>query len=177
MFFWKLSYKRMFLLKQAHERMFCWGRHLKGGRMFTKSVSSTQQTMIDALALVSSCNVSRVFAGLCLLWLHSGKCTRELLIVFQLLLAVSADSCLGVSYGSSCCYSGFCVYRLDWTAIIDLDSMFCLVLLISWQQRLESPQRITSKQVHIPLVILTIFFSLTLGPWARREVEAFDNPY
>jgi hypothetical protein len=129
------------LLKQAHERMFCWGRHLKGGMMFTKSVSSTQQTMIDALALVSSCNVSRVFAGLCLLWLHSGKCTRELLIVFQLLLAVSADSCLGVSYGSSCCYSVFCVYRLDWTAIIDLDSMFCLVLLISWQQRLESPPK------------------------------------
>jgi hypothetical protein len=30
MFFWKLSYERMFLLKQACGRMFCSSRHMRG---------------------------------------------------------------------------------------------------------------------------------------------------
>ena len=42
MFFWRLF----------SERMYCWGRHVRGPVMFGKSVSLTQQTAYDALALV-----------------------------------------------------------------------------------------------------------------------------
>jgi hypothetical protein len=42
MFFWNLSY----------ERMFCWSRRLRGCMVFRKSMIRTQQTVNNALALV-----------------------------------------------------------------------------------------------------------------------------
>jgi hypothetical protein len=47
-------------------------------------------------------------------------------------------------------------------------------LLVSWQQRLELPQRTTSKQVHIPFSYLPSFFP-SFGWWAKRGVKAFEN--
>jgi hypothetical protein len=95
------------LLKQTHERMFCWAQTrgvfleaawwkgmwclleqtLRGHVMFGKSVSTTQQTVDNALALVRLA----FFADLCLLWLQRQKHTKELMVVFWLLLVTSAE--------------------------------------------------------------------------------------
>lgn len=63
---------------------------------------------------------------------------------------------------------GLLWFLIHLATAIDLCLMFWTGLLISWQWRLESPQRTTSKQVHIPLV-LVISFSLTFGCWVRKK--------
>ena len=130
---------------------------------FGVSVSTTPQTVDYALALVHLAGLcwpsrKRVFtddaialvhlafiSDLCLLWLYREKWTKEFLVMLWLLLATSADSCwLAESWG---------FFRIKsllvhiWCFASDLNCSSC------W---LESPER-TSKQVHIPLVLLTIF--------------------
>lgn len=79
--------------------------------MFGKSVSTTQQTVDDTVALVCFAGLHwallmlvfaddtleflllAFFTDLRLSWLHRKKHTKELLEVFWLLLAASADSC------------------------------------------------------------------------------------
>lgn len=91
--------------------MFCWGRHLRGYVIFEKSINITQQTVDNAFNIGSPCNSLLVFVGLwwcwsllmtplrwffadfCLSWLRRDKCTKGLLVIFQLLLAASVDLC------------------------------------------------------------------------------------
>lgn len=54
------------LWKRSYERLFCWGRHMRGRMIFGKSLSRTQQTVNDALSLVCPaklCWLLLVFAG------------------------------------------------------------------------------------------------------------------
>jgi hypothetical protein len=84
-----------------------------------------------------------IFAGLCLLWLCKEKCTKELLVVFQLLPATTADSCRSV-------------LPLDffWMEALLLIHVWCFASGLDFrQQRLEPPQGTISKQVHTPCPI------------------------
>jgi hypothetical protein len=89
--------------------------------------------------------------------------TKELLVVFQPIFATSADSCrFGGAWfatGLDCCYR-FVFSVCYWTG-----------LLVSWHWR----QRSTSKQVHNPHVLSTIFLPY-LWSEGQREVETFKNP-
>lgn len=67
--------------------VFCWSGCLKGHMMFGKSLSMTQQTVDDSLALVRLAFLT----GLCLSWLCREKHTKELLVVFWLFLVASVE--------------------------------------------------------------------------------------
>jgi hypothetical protein len=87
-FFWKLSCEDV-LLKQIHERRFCWSRHLGGCVIFGKCVSRTQQTVNDPLCWFNL----QCFAGLC--WSShtiEGKATKNVSSYSGCFLPLSADS-------------------------------------------------------------------------------------
>ena len=123
--------------------VFCWSGCLRRHRTFGNSVSTTQQTADDALALVHLA----FFSDLCLLWLHREKCTRELLVVFSLLLATLTDSCWLAE-----------LWGFFWIEPLLLIPVLCFAGgLDCRQRRLESPQGTTSRQVQIPLVLWAVF--------------------
>jgi hypothetical protein len=130
-----------------HSHMpFCWARSMNGHAMFEESLNRTQWTVMGCLHNYP-CKASLV---LCLRW--SSLCwerhSRELL-TFQLVLVTLADSWQFVR--------GLAV-----SAVIHCWFMFGGTFeLHCWypnKQRLELPQRTTSKQVHIPLSYLPSFF-------------------
>lgn len=115
-FFWKLPCEMIicgeqtcsvFLKAGCWHSTFCQGQHLRGHMMFGKSINITQQMVDKILALVLLATFCWSWfgfddAGLCwwhpcigltcfltdlhLSWLHREKQTKELLVVFQLLL-------------------------------------------------------------------------------------------
>lgn len=114
MFCWKLFYERMFCFSRScpvkGHVMFCWSQCLREHLTFGKSITITQPTVDDILALVNIAGLHWAFLtlafiedvlavghlaffGLWLSWLHREKHTKELLVVFWLLLSASADLC------------------------------------------------------------------------------------
>lgn len=89
---------------------------------------------------------------------------EELLVVFQLILATSADLC-GLSKAL--------LYLLDHT-----DRLICVWhLLLSWAARILTVRvELSREQVHNTIFLLTFFFPLSLVSVARREVEELKDP-
>jgi hypothetical protein len=145
--FRKLSYERMFCWSR-HVRghvMSCWSGHLRGCVMFGKSISRTQQTVKGHSCIGSHCNTLLVLVGLCqgmshtgtpcnaswvfacLHWpclspLHKEKCAKELLVIFQMLLAVSSDSC---RFGSE-------PHSFSWIKPLLLIHVWCLPITLDY---------------------------------------------
>lgn len=131
------------LEKKGHV-MFYWSRSLRGHMIFGKNLSITQQTVDNALALVSLAflvdlhlsqsdfiekNAPKNFS-----WYSGG---------FWPLLQPPADWPAETR--------GF-----FWIEPLLPIHVWCSASgLDCWQQRLESPQRTTSKQVQVPLLLLT----------------------
>ena len=165
MFFWKLSSERMFcwsrhvrgrfaekdiwclsghcLVKKGHV-MFCWSRSLRGHVIFGKNISITQQTVDNALALVS--------------------------LAFLVDLHLSQSDFIEKNAPKNFSWYSGGFWRLlqppaDWPAetrgffwiepLLPIHVWCSASGLDCWQQRLESPQRTTSKQVQVPLLLLT----------------------
>ena len=98
MFFWKLSY----------ERMFCWSRHVRGEDVWLRPMlertcdvwKEYKYTWIDSewgSCIGLPCNTLLVFTDLHLLWLYREKCPKEFLVVFQLIFSRWALANLAVS--------------------------------------------------------------------------------
>ena len=93
-----------------------------------------------------------VFIGLCWSSLCVVKCAKEFLTVFLLIIAASlslicansVNPC-GVCWTKQLLLIHIWCLRLDWTGLLNPDNEDC------------NYQRTTSKQVHSPLVQLTIF--------------------
>lgn len=79
--------------------MFCWSECLRWGMLFRKNLNITPQTVREWFTLQSFtglcwwhsyigtlCNTWLVFTDLHVLWLHRKKSTKDLLVVFWLLL-------------------------------------------------------------------------------------------
>jgi len=93
---WKFLVSLMFFWKLFYKRMLCWGRHLRGYVMVGNTKSSMQQIVLICFATLfigSPCYPLLVFAGLHMLWLCREKSTEEPLMVFQLFLVASMDTC------------------------------------------------------------------------------------
>jgi hypothetical protein len=170
LFFWELS----------NERMFSWSRHVRGcvaknrPLVFFGSCLEKENVLEPMLEMAhvwrwykynpaNSTQCSDTGLPATLLWLHTEKCTKELLLIFWNLLATSRDlgnwQSLKVSSGSNCpANSGMLFSRglsyCCWFVQIEL--------LISWQWRLELPQRTVSKQVKITLCSINFSFELPL---------------
>lgn len=108
-------------------------------------------------------------------WLCREKWTKDLLVVFQRLLAASEDSgqlAEPISSSLNChcwCVNGVCEWikllsliRVNWTANI-------LTMKMGITQK-----RTISKQIHIALCLINLSFPLVGG---GREVKVFKNPY
>jgi hypothetical protein len=106
------------LLNQTQKKMFCWSRHVRGyiifswsrhltGNMvFRKNMNITPE---DTERTLLHCNALRHFAGLCWSSLYREKCTKELLIVFQLILITSSDLYQ---------FGGALRFLLNWTLLV-----------------------------------------------------------
>jgi hypothetical protein len=172
MFFLKLFWEKCFaeadtwediLLKQTHERIFCWCRHawghvifswsghLRGCMMFRKNMNISTQTVKGHSLMAMPCNASLFFSDLHFternapknfLWYSSWCCQLPVTQLIQQSLAVSARSCQNYWLVFGVCY---------WTQ-----------LLVSLKWRLETPWRTVSKQVHNTLFPINLLSPLSL---------------
>ena len=131
------------LEKKGHV-MFYWSRSLRGHMIFGKYISITQQTVDNALALVS--------------------------LAFLVDLHLSQSDFIEKNAPKNFSWYSGGFWRLlqppaDWPAetrgffwiepLLPIHVWCSASGLDCWQQRLESPQRTTSKQVQVPLLLLT----------------------
>ena len=127
--------------------MLCWSWPLRGHMMFRMSINITPPTVRRSSSIGSSCNVLLSFADLCLLWLLRKKSTKELPVVFWMLLATSSDSC-GFSSQDFFWIIPLLLIRVCCLPIeLDCHHWLCLIfwtrLLISWQWRLKHLRTLT----------------------------------
>ena len=134
------------LLKQTCV-VFCWSRPV----MFGESISRTQQIVMLSLLCFDGLASLLIFNSLINAGIPTGGC-----------------SCWFVPIrwrpGNFCWVVPPVLIRVWWTE-----------LLVSWQWRLELPQRSTSKQVHKPLSYLSSFLPY-LWMVAKMGVKVFQNP-
>jgi hypothetical protein len=131
--------------------MFCWKKTLERGCvMFRKDINRTPQTVRGYSCVAMPCNAFLVLTGLRCSSLHRKNCAKEHLKVFWLILAISADSCW---------FRGALLFLLDCatTCWFMFGVCYWTGLLLSWQQRVESPHGITYKHLHNLLFLLTFF--------------------
>jgi hypothetical protein len=100
-----------------------------------------------------------VFTGLHWTSFHREKCTKELLLVFQSILATSADLCP---------FGGALLFLLDRDTSTDLYVVFS-IKLDCWYSHSESET--TSKHIHHTLFLLNILFPLLLVSGVEGRVK------